>query len=360
MKRGAMNCLMGGQAGSESKGKMSALLMDKFNLRVIAGNMSPNAGHTVIKGGIKHITYHIPAGVYGVRNPKDAEVILGPASIINPSILMGEIERLEEWGVKPERIMVDDRATVITQDMIRKEQEGMTKIGSTAQGVGEARCAAIMRINCVRAGSIKELKPYTHHDTSKLVRMRLEHEATLMYEMSQGFDLCQLHGIDPVYCTSRVVSPMQALADMGVSAKYLGDVYAVIRPYPIRVNNRDGSSGPYPSKEITWEEVRERCGAHHDITEITTTTKLTRRVFEFAWERIRTMVNVCAPDFLVLQFANYLDWKCYGVTDKCGLGRKVMDFVGRLENETGVPVAYIGTGPSHGDMVDMRIDRLED
>ena len=358
MKRGAMNCLMGGQAGSESKGKMSALLMDKFNLRVIAGNMSPNAGHSVVINGEKHVTYHIPAGVYGVRNPKDAGVILGPASIINPSILMGEIRKLEEWGVKPERIKVDDRATIITQDMIRKEQEGMTKIGSTAQGVGEARCAAIMRINCVRAGSIKELKPYTHHDTSKLVRMRLEHEATLMYEMSQGFDLCQLHGIDPVYCTSRVVSPMQALADMGVPAKYLGDVYAVIRPYPIRVNNRDGSSGPYPSKEITWEEVRERCGAHHDITEITTTTKLTRRVFEFAWERIRTMVSVCRPDGFCVNFLNYLNWNDLDVTSADKLSKESTAFIKKLEYETGVPVMYGGTGAGHDSMVDFGKDPL--
>jgi adenylosuccinate synthase len=150
---------------------------------------------------------------------------------------------------------------------------------------------------------------------------------------------------------------MQALADMGVPASMLGHVYAVIRPYPIRVNNRDGSSGPYPSAEITWEEVRERCGAAHDITEITTTTKLQRRVFEFAWERIRTMTNVCNPDFFILQFANYIDWTCFGAVNKFGLGSDVMDFVEKLEEEYRIPVAYVGTGPEHDQMVDMGVDK---
>jgi len=359
MKRGAMNVCYGGQCGSEAKGKLAAYLVDKFDIKVVAGNLSPNAGHTVIKDGMKTVTHHIPVGVMGGHDLSRMMVVLGPASVINPILLIREIEMLKEGGFDPYNLIIDERAAIITQAHVRSEEGAMTVIGSTAQGVGEARVDKLMRRG-ITAKTVTVSDDLPIPDTSQLIRAAMKSHATVMYEMGQGFDLCIDHGIDPVYCTSRNCTPMQALADMGVSAKYLGDVYAVIRPYPIRVNNRDGSSGPYPSEEITWEEVRERCGAPMDITEITTTTKLTRRVFEFAWERMRTMVNVCAPDFLVLQFANYLDWKCYGVTDKCGLGRKVMDFVGRLENETGVPVAYIGTGPSHGDMVDMRIDRLED
>ena len=175
--------------------------------------------------------------------------------------------------------------------------------------------------------------------------------------MGQGFDLCLYHGVDPVYCTSRNCTPQQALADMGIPPSYLGDVYAVIRPYPIRVNNRDGSSGPYPSPEITWEIVKERCGAPDDITEYTTTTKLKRRVFEFSWERIRTMVGICDPDFLCLQFANYIDWSVYGASKVNAITNPVDEFVQRLEAMTEVPVAYLGTGPEHEHMIDLNTDK---
>ena len=359
MKRGAFNVLYGGQAGSEAKGKMSAFLVDKFDIKVVAGNLSPNAGHTVIKDGKKIVTHHIPVGVAGSKDIANVKVILGPASVINPELLMKELERLESWGFNRENLFIDSRATIITQSHIRTEEGTMTKIGSTAQGVGEARVDRLMRRG-ILAKSIPEFG--CTYDTTELIHAFLSKGGTILYEMGQGFDLCLEHGVDPIYCTSRNCTPMQALADMGVPAKFLGDVYAVIRPYPIRVNNRDGSSGPYPSKEITWEEVKRRCGAPEevDITELTTTTKLKRRVFEFSWPQIQRMVDVCDPTYFCLQFANYIDWKQYGRRvwenwEHSEMDDKLVEFIEKLIKYK--PVGYIGTGPNHEDMIDMGIDQ---
>ena len=357
MKSGKLNICYGGQCGSEAKGKMAAYLVDKFGIRIVAGSPSPNAGHTVIKDGRKTITHHIPAGVMGGRDLSKMIVVMGPASVINPAILAHEIETLTGAGFKSGNLFIDGRAAIITQDMMRKEQDEMTKIGGTAQGVGEARSARLMRRG-IRIDSV--MPEYAAADTSLMIGMALNHGSTILYEMGQGFDLCIDHGVDPVYCTSRNCTPMQALADIGVPPKYLGDVYAVIRPYPIRMNNRDESSGPYPSREITWEEVGRRCGAPHDITEYTTTTKLKRRVFEFAWKRIRTMVGVCSPDFLCLQFINYLSWSDYGKTRFDELVHETRVFVNRLEDETRIPVAYLGSVPGHEHMVDRGIDARGD
>jgi len=357
MKRGAMNVCYGGQCGSEAKGKLAAYLVDKFDIKVVAGNLSPNAGHTVIKDGMKTVTHHIPVGVMGGHDLSRMMVVLGPASVINPILLIREIEMLKEGGFDPYNLIIDERAAIITQAHVRSEEGAMTVIGSTAQGVGEARVDKLMRRG-ITAKTVTVSDDLPIPDTSQLIRAAMKSHATVMYEMGQGFDLCIDHGIDPVYCTSRNCTPMQALADMGVSAKYLGDVYAVIRPYPIRVNNRDGSSGPYPSEEITWEEVRGRCGAPMDITEITTTTKLTRRVFEFAWERIRTMVSVCRPDGFCVNFLNYLNWNDLDVTSADKLSKESTAFIKKLEYETGVPVMYGGTGAGHDSMVDFGKDPL--
>lgn len=357
MKRGKMNICFGGQAGSEAKGKLSAFLVDKFDIHDIACCLSPNAGHTAIVNGHKLVTHHIPVGVAGSKDIANVNVVLGPASVINPTLLLKEIEELKEWGFNPRNLFIDGRAAIITQDHIWNEEGSMTKIGSTAQGVGEARMGKLMRRG-IFADSIPELSPFVHLDTTKYINLLLYYGNTILYEMGQGFDLCLEHGVDPIYCTSRNCTPMQALADMGVPPKFLGDVYAVIRPYPIRVNNRGGSSGPYPSKEITWEEVGKRCGAPKDvdITELTTTTKLKRRVFEFSWKQIKQMVNTCDPTYFCLQFINYLSWSNFGKTKFEELNYETKEFVDRLEKETEIPVAYLGSGPNHESMIDMGVD----
>jgi adenylosuccinate synthase len=172
--------------------------------------------------------------------------------------------------------------------------------------------------------------------------------------MTQGFDLDLEHGIDPHYATSKMINPAMGAAEAGVSPRRVGDIYGVMRPYPIRVNNREGSSGPYSgAKEITWEEVSLRSGFPGVLAEITTTTKLPRRVFEFSARRMRKFIQVCGPTHMCLQFANYIDHAAKGVRTWEGLPAGVQNWVTDYEANYGIPVTYIGTGPDHDDMIDV-------
>lgn len=359
MQEGKLNIVFGGQAGSEAKGKLAAFLAYKYRINAFAGCLSPNAGHTVIKDENKIVTHNIPVGVAGGRNMSNVVVVIGPAAIINVRIMEKEIEELGKMGISPSRILIDERARVILQEHIQREQS-LTVIGSTAQGVGEARSDKIMRKSMTVGDYVETfgspIKESVIKDSNALLMGIMDSRVTVLYEMGQGFDLCYDHGVDPIYCTSRNCTPMQGLADMGIPPRYLGDTYAVIRPYPIRVNNRNGNSGPYPSPEITWDAVRRRCGVGYDITEYTTTTKLERRVFEFSESQMYKMIRTCDPTYLCLQFANYVNWECYEKSTIMDLGVDVHRFIVKLEMLTRKKVAYVGTGPGHEAMVDLGVD----
>lgn len=358
---GRHNILMGGQAGSEAKGKQSAYLVDKFKPEILAMTASPNAGHTVIVGDRKVVTYHLPAGLAGADYRPT--VVLGPASVINPDIFNQEMRAV---GYLIGQLIIDPRATIITPGMMRQEENTLTKIGSTAQGVGMARIARIQRVGVMRISDVRVVDgvlgvdwPSTAvMDAEPFINTALADGATVLHESTQGFDLCLDHGIDPVYCTTRNITTAGALAEFGIAPSRLGHVYGVIRPFPIRVNNRDGSSGPYAeAAELDWGVVGHMCHAPHDITEKTTTTHLTRRVFEFCMSRFEKFVRVCDPDFLCLQFTNYLNWSIYGMGTRKAEGwipPEVEYFVDMLRRYK--PVAYLGTGPDHTHMIDLGID----
>ena len=358
MKKGKFNIIMGGQAGSEAKGKASAFIAEKFLPDLIFMASSPNAGHTVVMDpvggnqGKKFVTYHLPSAMVTCVSP----VILGPSSLINPQKFMAELSQFP--SVRIERVFVDRRAAIIGDDnIVGEKNRGLSDIGSTLQGVGTTRMSKMMRgAGVLFADSVGSLRSPTV-DTSTIINAKLDDGITVWCEMTQGFDLDLEHGIHPRYCTSKMINPAMALAEAGVSPHLIGDIYGVIRPYPIRVSNRTGTSGPYAeSKEITWEDVAKSCGAPSPLGEITTTTKLPRRVFEFSWSRFEHFIRVCRPDFLILQFANYIDWSNYQKTRPEDLTPRTHKFIEELEKTAGCRVAYVGTGPNHSHMIDMGVD----
>jgi adenylosuccinate synthase len=362
VKRGKLNIVFGGNVGSEAKGKQAAYLADKHSINVFASSMSPNAGHTAIVEGKKWVTHCVPVGVAGrtVRGGMNrVRVYLGPASVINPSVLEEDVATLNAMGVLSSNVFLDARAAVIRPEHVSRENETMLKIGSTGQGVGEARIEKLMRRGNLVKNYDRALPCVVVDGVTGIVRGEMEAGEAVLYEMGQGFDLCIDHGIDPIYCTSRNVTPMMALAEMGIPAKDLGDTYAVIRTFPIRVNNREGSSGPYPSQELDWDAIRSYCGAPEDITEYTTTTKLKRRVFGLSPVRLYDMVRACDPTHICLQFLNYVDWwGCYGGHNGFDLSEKCRQFVEMVEQVTGKPASYLGTGPEHVHMIDRGMDEL--
>lgn len=355
MQRGKFNIIIGGQAGSESKGKLSGWLCDKYKPGLIVMTSSPNAGHTVVMpNGEKRVSYHLPIGAVMC----DCPIVLGPASLINFPILWKEIKDL---GIDPNRITLDPRASVITPSHVRTETEGhLSDIGSTLQGIGECRTEKMKRDGDTTFAlnyreEFKGIIKLNIASTSPIINQALDKNQVVLCETTQGFDLDLEHGIDPIHCTSKMINPAMVMAEAGVAPSRVGNVYGVIRPFPIRVNNRTGHSGDYQeAREISWQDVARRCGypsRHEDFGEITTTTKLPRRVFNFSWVRFNQFVQVCRPTSLCLQFANYIDWDAHKARRWDELPPSVTDFVMLLSKQ--VPVNFIGTGPGHEDMIEV-------
>ena len=369
MKKGKFNCIIGGQAGSESKGKLSAYLAELYGPDVYVMSASPNAGHTVITpDGKKKVSYHLPIGA--IADSGYTDILLGPASLINPYILHGEIVAL---GIDPNRIVIDNRAGLITgRHLDVEDNSSLSDIGSTLQGVGAARMDKMSRGGYMEFAHWPTSNKMMERlyamgvrsgDTAKILNSYLDHNATVLCEMTQGFDLDLEHGVDPIYCTSKMVNPAMAMAEAGVSPSLIGNVYGVIRPYPIRVSNRTGTSGPYAeAEEINWKVVMAECGYPDSLPtlkEITTTTKLPRRVFQFSWERYERFVMVCRPTSICLQFANYVYWGDYEQTDWNRISPPTKSFIRSLESRGGVPVEFVGTGPGHKHMIRLENWKIE-
>jgi len=358
LKRGKFNMIVGAQAGSEAKGKLSAYLCEREDPILLVMTASPNAGHTAVIRGKKYVSYHLPIGSVAC----DARIVLGPASLINPDVLEKEIKAL---GIRPGRVILDERASIITLGHMSNEKKGhLVSIGSTLQGIGECRRGKMRRDRYhILAREYRDiLQPMgvdVKPNVSGLINANLELDRKVLCEGTQGFDLDLEHGIDPIYCTSKMINPAMMMAEAGVPVSSAGEIWGVLRPYPIRVNNRAGTSGPYAeAEELTWGEVANRCNAPGPLQEITTTTKLPRRVFEFSWSRFRKFLNTCGPTRLCLQFGNYLDWRVYGKKDLGALPKAVNLFLSDLEDMSGIPVDLLGTGPEQDEMIELQVEAL--
>jgi adenylosuccinate synthase len=280
---------------------------------------------------------------------------------------------LESSGdLNPEnRLWIHERAGVITQT--HREEEctttGTKHIASTMQGCGAFLSDKIMRrkelklardytelTNYMSANFVK-LQDYDEKSMSTCLVRKMQLGFTILHEGSQGFSLDINHGSHYPQCTSRGTTAVQNLADMGLPFRSVGDVYLVIRPYPIRVGNivEDGklighSGGTYSGQEeMTWEQVAEAAGAPPEVMkgELTTVTKRLRRVFSFSGEQLLQAAVVNGATKIALNFANYIDWSCYGTNDYHSLPNKVYDFMHMCEDIAQIPVTIVGTGPQN-------------
>lgn len=350
--------ILGGQAGSEGKGKFAGYLAihDKMDLSIC--NFMPNAGHTwVSNDGRKIMVQQLPQAVV---NP-DTLLGMSAGGAIELDILMSELDANKAHR----RFMIHPNTMVITDKHRQAEAEALGRISSTLKGCGYATADKAVRGKDVRlAKDVPELAKYVHSNWYEDIHTLMEQfGVNVLIEAPQGYDLDINHGLEYPYCTSRQTTSAQAIADAGIPPQYVDEVIAVIRPYPIRVGNvvnekgeMVGYSGGYRgAEEISWEVVAERSGTpREEITELTTVTKKLRRVFEPHWERLREMCRVNGVTQIALNFANYIDYSIYGKNSVDDITDKVWEFIYRVERETGVPVTLIGTGPKDQDIIDLR------
>ncbi len=225
MQKGKFNIVVGAQAGSESKGKTAGYLAAKYKPEVICIAASPNAGHSIVMGDKKFVSYHLP--VSWVTN-RDSLILLGPTSLLSLDILEKEIHALQ---VPDSKLIIHPHAVMIRPHYLYEEREkGLLKIGSTNQGVGVARKEKVMRSTDITyAKDVPLLKKYLG-DTVTYIDDALNRRRMVLCEMTQGFDLDLEHGIDPHYTTSKMINPAMGMAEAGVSPRRVGDIYGVMRP----------------------------------------------------------------------------------------------------------------------------------
>jgi adenylosuccinate synthase len=365
MKSGKFNVVTDGQFGSCGKGLIASALAYKYRPQMLSTTNLPNAGHTaVFIDGRKFIAKAIPSPAMLNRWLSDysPHILIGASAAFH---LERMLEEIKECGIT--NMTIHERAGVVTDEHKQAESSGQSNtkhIASTMQGGGAFLADKIMRKPGLRlARDYPELSMYMPERRLSLPEVLHEamatHGHTVLHEGSQGYSLDINHGQSYPQCTSRQTTAIQNMADMGVCPNDLGDVYLVIRPFPIRVGNliengqQIGHSGGCYSdqEEISWDEVAAKAGmppAEAEALkqkELTTVTKRLRRVFTFSKSQLREAALVNGATKIALNFANYIDWRISGVNDPEALTGAVREFIYEVEAITGIPVSMVGTGP---------------
>ena len=260
--------IVGGQYGSEGKGKMCAHLAITDDVDYMVRCGGPNSGHTVDVSGKRYELKQVPSGFVNPRT----RLLVAAGALVNPAIFMEEVELC---GLDPSRIGIDENAAVIEEVDIATEKtlDLRGRLGSTGSGVGSAVSRRVLRERGFRqAKDHPDLAPYTtsvRHELSTAAKWN----SNIVVEGTQGFGLSLYHAEKWPYRTSRDTTAHSFLGEVGFGSREF-EVVMAIRTFPIRVA---GDSGPLKN-ELTWSDVQAHSGYPYPLAEYTTTTKRLRRV----------------------------------------------------------------------------------
>ncbi len=316
--------LIGTQWGDEGKGKITDLLADQMDI-VVRYQGGDNAGHTVIDGSQEFRFHLIPSGIL---YPHIACVI-GNGVVINPKVLIEELDGLESRGVSTDKLLISCNAHLVMPyhlilDGARELKLGKSKIGTTHKGIGPAYADKTSRTG-LRIQDMLDMKifkkkleivlkekneiltkiydfepldldkivtDYTGYakrlekhiaDTSLVVNKALDESKNVFFEGAQGTLLDIDHGTYPFVTSS---SPLSggACVGVGVGPKRIDRVIGVVKAYITRVG-----SGPFPTEldDEVGNTMREKGG------EYGTTTGRPRRCgwFDAVILRYANMIN---------------------------------------------------------------------
>lgn len=327
--------VVGGQYGSEGKGKVVALLADQLERPWLVRCGGPNSGHTVTINGEDVVLRQVPS----CSEPDRATFCIAAGCAVDESILISELNLLD---IERDRVVVDPRAALITKQDCESERHALNYMASTCSGTGEALLRRMSRRFDVRLVKDSEMlrRRCRIETVAPLLHNAIDHAAHVIVEGTQGFSLSLLHGLTYPFVTSRDTTASGFAAEVGISPRDISEVVMVVRTFPIRVG---GTSGPLPN-EISWEDVRERSAAPEVREEYTSVSKRLRRVACFDLATVKLACRYNRPSGLAVMGLDRLDYQNTGVQDASELTTRAKDFLDELQLETGVPVMLVGTG----------------
>lgn len=320
----SVTAVIGAQWGDEGKGKVVDLLSEKVRA-VVRFSGGDNAGHTVINPYGEFKLHIVPSGVFYPHTM----CIIGNGTVINPAILIDEINHLNQRGVDTSRLFISDRAHLVMPyhillDGLEEEAKGGSAVGTTRRGMGPAFTDKTARLG-IRTGDLLHPRPFLDRlrevleyknkiltrvygasplslqevynqfclygkklesyirDTGIMLDAMLRRGDPILLEGAQGTMLDPDFGTYPFTTSS---SPLSAGACLGagLGPTKIDRVLAVFKAYCTRVG-----SGPMPTElsDATGELIRQ-CGH-----EFGTTTGRPRRCgwFDGVVARYSTRVN---------------------------------------------------------------------
>lgn len=331
-----ISIVVGGQFGSEGKGKVALHLAHEYGSDAILVRVGgSNSGHTAYDAcGRRHALRQLPVGAIDGNR-----MFIAAGSYIDPDVILDEIKAL---GVGPDSLTIDPNAKLITSSHKKWERGSDLKddIGSTVSGTGAAVLASVARnspaLNLLspRAKDDPRLAPFVREDASAMLDKELTRGRRVIVEGTQGFGLSVNHGKWP-FVTSRDTTAASFLAEIGRGPNEVDEVVLVIRSHPIRVA---GNSGDLPN-ETSWKQVEDDSGADCDLTELTTVTEKVRRIGHFDPAVVCDAIRANLPQKIVLNHVDHFDWSIRNGT----LSEKALKKVEAIEKAIGRQVDLLGT-----------------
>jgi len=138
--------VIGAQWGDEGKGKIVDLLAEEARV-VMRFSGGDNAGHTVVNRYGEFGLHLVPSGIFSPLTTS----IIGNGVVINPGVLLNEIDQLNQRGVDTSRLFISNRAHLVMPyhillDGLEEESRGGKAIGTTRKGIGPAFADKIARL----------------------------------------------------------------------------------------------------------------------------------------------------------------------------------------------------------------------
>jgi len=269
---------------------------------------------------------------------KNAKVMIGPGVVINPAVLLKEIQDFDVSG----RSFIDKHCGIIEESHLIRDSKGelKEKIGSTGSGTGPANADRAMRVLKL-AKDIDSLSSLIV-DVPAEINSALSLNQNVLVEGTQGTFLSLWHGTYP-FVTSKDVTASGICADVGLGPKKVDEVIVVFKSYVTRVG-----TGPL-AKELTLAEAESK-----GWSEFGTVTGRQRRAADFDFDLARRAIMLNSATQISITKLDVIFPDCTGKTSFEELSKDAQSFINNIEDKLNTPVTIIGTGPAINEIIDRR------